>query len=36
MTIYRQLRARLDADLGVEPCAELQALHHGLLSAGDT
>lgn len=36
MTTYRQLRARLDAELGVEPCAELQSLHHGLLSDGDT
>lgn len=36
MEIYRLLRTRLHAELGVEPCAELQALHHGLLSAGDT
>lgn len=36
MAIYRQLRARLGTELGVEPCTELQALHHGLLSAGDT
>jgi SARP family transcriptional regulator, regulator of embCAB operon len=36
MAIYRQVRARLHAELGVEPCDELQLLHHGLLSAGET
>jgi DNA-binding SARP family transcriptional activator len=36
METYRQLHTRLNAELGVEPCAELRSLHHGLLSAGDT
>jgi DNA-binding SARP family transcriptional activator len=35
MAIYRQLRSRLHAELGVEPCDELQLLHHGLLSVGE-
>ncbi len=36
MATYRQLRARLTAELGVEPCDELQSLHHELLSVGET
>ncbi|HYN93815.1 MAG TPA: AfsR/SARP family transcriptional regulator [Pilimelia sp.] len=35
MATYRQLRNRLAADLGVEPCGDLQVLHHELLSAGE-
>lgn len=35
MATYRQLRARLNTELGVDPCGELQALHHELLAAGD-
>ncbi|QFU93350.1 Transcriptional regulatory protein EmbR [Amycolatopsis sp. YIM 10] len=35
MATYRQLRTRLTTELGVEPCDELQLLHHELLSAGD-
>ena len=31
---YRRLRASLNDELGVEPCAELQVLHHELLSEG--
>jgi DNA-binding SARP family transcriptional activator len=33
---YHELRARLTAELGVEPCDELRLLHHELLSAGHT
>ncbi|SFB25243.1 DNA-binding transcriptional activator of the SARP family [Amycolatopsis marina] len=33
MATYRQLRARLNNELGVDPCDELQSLHHQLLSA---
>ena len=35
MASYRRLRAQLNDELGVEPCDELQQLHHDLLSAGD-
>ncbi|WP_116049823.1 AfsR/SARP family transcriptional regulator [Amycolatopsis palatopharyngis] len=35
MASYRQLRERLNEDLGVEPCDELQVLHRALLSEGD-
>ncbi len=31
---YRRLRARLNDELGVEPCTELQVLHRDLLSEG--
>lgn len=31
---YRRLRASLHAELGVEPCAEVQVLHRELLSEG--
>ncbi|RZQ61141.1 AfsR/SARP family transcriptional regulator [Amycolatopsis suaedae] len=34
MASYRQLRARLNEELGVEPCGELQLLHRQLLSDG--
>jgi len=34
MTIFRDLRQRLVDELGVEPCAELQALYIGLLAGG--
>jgi DNA-binding SARP family transcriptional activator len=36
MACYRQLRARLRGELGVEPCDELQQLHLELLSAGES
>ncbi|WP_020670835.1 AfsR/SARP family transcriptional regulator [Amycolatopsis nigrescens] len=35
MAAYRRLRARLNNELGVEPCDELQSLHHDLLSEGE-
>ncbi|SDX62206.1 DNA-binding transcriptional activator of the SARP family [Amycolatopsis xylanica] len=35
MAFYRQLRARLNDELGVEPCDELQLLHHELLAEGE-
>jgi DNA-binding SARP family transcriptional activator len=35
LATYRQVRARLNNDLGVEPCDELQVLHHDLLSEGE-
>ena len=35
MATYRELRARLTEELGVEPSGELQALHHDLLCAGE-
>ncbi|MFD9894015.1 BTAD domain-containing putative transcriptional regulator [Amycolatopsis sp. NPDC059027] len=35
MAVYRDLRARLTDELGVEPCDELQVLHHDLLSEGE-
>ena len=35
MASYRDLRARLNDELGVEPCEELQQLHRELLSAGE-
>ncbi len=35
MASYRALRNRLHHELGVEPCDELQLLHHELLSEGD-
>jgi DNA-binding SARP family transcriptional activator len=35
MAVYRMLRKRLAGDLGVEPCEELQLLHHHLLSEGN-
>ncbi|MEC3976923.1 AfsR/SARP family transcriptional regulator [Amycolatopsis sp. H20-H5] len=35
MASFRQLRNRLHAELGVEPCDELQLLHHELLSEGE-
>ncbi|OZM71934.1 SARP family transcriptional regulator [Amycolatopsis antarctica] len=35
MATYRALRARLNSELGVDPCDELQSLHHDLLSAGE-
>ncbi|WP_199753768.1 AfsR/SARP family transcriptional regulator [Amycolatopsis sp. WAC 01375] len=35
LATYRQVRARLNNELGVEPCDELQVLHHGLLSEGE-
>lgn len=35
MSIYRQLRARLSTELGVDPCDELQDLHLQLISDGD-
>lgn len=34
MATYRDLHARLNSELGVDPCDELQSLHHELLSAG--
>ncbi|WP_246360912.1 AfsR/SARP family transcriptional regulator [Haloechinothrix aidingensis] len=36
LATYRNLRAVLNEELGVEPCEELQRLHHELLSAGET
>ncbi|WP_092528552.1 AfsR/SARP family transcriptional regulator [Amycolatopsis arida] len=35
LATYRQLRAKLNEELGLEPCLELQDLHHQLLSAGE-
>ncbi len=35
LATYRQLRTRLNHELGVEPCDELQVLHHQLLSEGE-
>jgi DNA-binding SARP family transcriptional activator len=35
MLVYRTLRKRLSEELGVEPCADLQILHHDLISEGD-
>ncbi|HEV7979584.1 MAG TPA: AfsR/SARP family transcriptional regulator [Amycolatopsis sp.] len=35
MASYRQLRARLNEELGVEPCDELQLLHRELLCEGE-
>jgi DNA-binding SARP family transcriptional activator len=35
MASYRQLRARLNEELGVEPCDELQLLHRELLCEGN-
>jgi DNA-binding SARP family transcriptional activator len=35
LATYRQVRARLNDELGVEPCDELQVLHHDLLSEGE-
>jgi DNA-binding SARP family transcriptional activator len=35
MAVYRKLRRRLAAELGVEPCNDLQLLHHELISEGD-
>jgi DNA-binding SARP family transcriptional activator len=35
LEVYRELRATLNAELGLEPFEELQALHHELLCAGD-
>ncbi|MEU3626836.1 AfsR/SARP family transcriptional regulator [Amycolatopsis coloradensis] len=35
LATYRQVRARLNNELGVEPCDELQILHHDLLSEGE-
>jgi DNA-binding SARP family transcriptional activator len=35
MASFRQLRIRLQDELGVEPCDELQLLHHDLLSEGE-
>ncbi|MGW4528443.1 AfsR/SARP family transcriptional regulator [Amycolatopsis sp. NPDC004378] len=35
MAVYRTLRKRLSEELGVEPCDELQLLHHDLISEGD-
>ncbi|MEJ3748489.1 AfsR/SARP family transcriptional regulator [Actinomycetes bacterium KLBMP 9797] len=35
MTAYRTLRARLSAELGIEPSGELQSLHHEALCAGE-
>ncbi|MEV6647272.1 AfsR/SARP family transcriptional regulator [Amycolatopsis sp. NPDC051371] len=35
MAVYRNLRRRLSNELGVEPCDELQLLHHDLISEGD-
>jgi DNA-binding SARP family transcriptional activator len=35
MASYRQLRARLNDELGVEPCDELQLLHRELLTEGE-
>ena len=35
LATYRQVRARLNNELGVEPCDELQVLHHDLLSEGE-
>ncbi|MFD1151043.1 AfsR/SARP family transcriptional regulator [Saccharothrix hoggarensis] len=35
LAAYRQLRARLNGELGVEPCDELQVLHRNLLCEGD-
>lgn len=32
LELYRQFRARLSGELGLEPCNELQELHHVLLS----
>jgi DNA-binding SARP family transcriptional activator len=34
MSLYRDLRANLQEELGLEPCEELQRLHNDLLSAG--
>lgn len=34
LATYRRLRAVLNEELGVEPCAELQQMHTDLLSAG--
>jgi DNA-binding SARP family transcriptional activator len=35
MATFRALRTRLTTELGVEPCGELQTLHHQLLSADE-
>ncbi|WP_368660759.1 BTAD domain-containing putative transcriptional regulator [Amycolatopsis sp. Hca4] len=35
MAVYRSLRKRLSEELGVEPCDEVQLLHHDLISEGD-
>lgn len=35
LATYRQVRTRLNYELGVEPCDELQVLHHDLLSEGE-
>jgi SARP family transcriptional regulator, regulator of embCAB operon len=35
MATFRALRTRLASELGVEPCGELQTLHHQLLSADE-
>jgi DNA-binding SARP family transcriptional activator len=35
LATYRQVRARLNNELGVEPCDELRVLQHGLLSEGE-
>jgi DNA-binding SARP family transcriptional activator len=35
MAVYRQVRARLAGELGVEPCDNLQTLHRELIAEGD-
>lgn len=35
LATYHRLRARLNDELGVDPCDELQVLHHDLLSEGE-
>ena len=35
MSTYRELRARLSSELGIEPSDELQTLHHEVLCAGE-
>jgi DNA-binding SARP family transcriptional activator len=36
LELFRELRAKLNEELGLEPCDDLQRLHHHLLSAGDS